>query len=341
MIGIRADGNSEIATGHIIRCLAIANGLKDIGCDCVFIVADDNSADLLLSSGFEIITLHSVWNDLDKEITALTNIIDENKIEKLIVDSYFVTEKYLSSLEEHCRVIYIDDLNIFRYPVSFLINYNLYEKYIPYSEIYAGTKTKYLLGPKYAPLRPEFKNHVRKSRDKVEKILITVGGVDIYNVADIILEKVVTDDYFKGIDFHVVAGKLNSHLNELKQIAKKYPQIKIHQDVKRMSDLMLDSDISVTAGGSTMYELCACGLPSVCLSVAANQLMAVKAFSDKGLMEYAGDIRYGADECISRVVVGLKKYMGDFAMRSRCGKEMSELVDGQGVKNICEILSTI
>lgn len=336
MIAIRVDGNSEIATGHIMRCLAVANGLKASGKECIFIVADDNSESLLSSSGFKIINLHSVWNDLDSEISKIIAIIKEQKIDRLVVDTYFVTEKYLSALEEVCRVIYIDDLNAFRYPVSVLINYNLYASDIPYSKIYAGTNTRLFLGPKYAPLRSEFQNIRPHFRENVKKILITAGGVDTYNAAGQILQKVVTDDFLNGIEFHVVAGRLNSHTGELESISKKYPNVIIHKSVERMSELMCDCDIAVTAGGSTMYELCTCGVPSVCFSWADNQIQAVSVFTKKGLMIGAGDIRDDADGCVSKIVEGLKVYCSDYEMRVRCGERMKMLVDGGGVGRICD-----
>ncbi len=338
MIAIRVDGNSEIATGHIMRCLAVANGLKASRKECIFIVADDDSESLLSSSGFKIINLHSVWNDLDCEISNIIAVIEEQKIDRLIVDTYFLTEKYISALEEVCRVIYIDDLNAFRYPVSVLINYNLYASDIPYSKIYAGTDTRLFLGPKYAPLRSEFQNIKPHFRENVKKILITAGGVDTYNAAGQILQKVVTDDFFNGIEFHVVAGRLNSHIGELRGLAKENSSVVIHQNLKNMSELMQDCDIAVTAGGSTMYELCACGVPSICFSWADNQIMGVNAFSTSGLMTSAGDIRDDAKGCVSKIVEGLEVYCGDYEMRVRCGERMKKLVDGGGVERICDLV---
>ena len=338
MIAIRVDGNSEIATGHIMRCLAVANGLRASRTECIFIVADDDSESLLVDSGFKIINLHSVWNDLDFEISKIITVIKDQKIDRLIVDTYFVTEKYFTALEKVCRVIYIDGINAFKCPVSVVINYNLYAKDIPYSTIYAGTKTRLLLGPKYAPLRSEFQNIRPHFRENVKKILITAGGVDTYNAAGKILCKVVNDDFFYGIEFHVIAGRLNSHIAELETISKKYPNVIIHKSVERMSELMCDCDIAVTAGGSTMYELCACGVPSICFSWADNQIPGVSVFTKTGLMIGAGDLRDDSDNCLKAVVDGLKMYCGEYEMRVRCGERLKSVVDGMGVGRICKIL---
>lgn len=336
MIAIRVDGNSEIATGHIMRCLAIAHGLKDSGQNCVFIVADNDSEQLLIKSGFRIINLDSKWNNLDEEIAEITDAIVKNGIDRLIVDTYIITETYLSALEKICKVIYIDDLNAFRYPVSVVVNYNLYGLDIPYSKIYQETHTKLLLGPKYAPLRDEFRNINPCFRNNVEKILITAGGADTFNAAGHIIAQVVADDFFKGIEFHVVAGRLNLHIAELKSMAETYPSIVIHQNVQIMSELMLDCDIAVTAGGSTMYELCACGVPSICFSWADNQLSGVKAFSERGLMKSAGDIRDNREKCIQQIIIHLKDYITNAEKRKIDSINMRKITDGYGAKRLAD-----
>ncbi len=341
MIAIRVDGNSEIATGHIMRCLSIANGLREYGQDCLFIVADENSEQLLANTDFKVINLHSIWNNLEYELPKITEVIFKYGIDKIIVDTYSVTYKYLDALEEKCSIIYIDDMNFFKYPVSALINYNIYADKFRYSNSYTGTKTKFFFNPDYAPLRSEFKNIIPVFRKKVEKILITAGGVDTYNAAGQILSKVVVDDFFDGVEFHMVVGRLNSHIMELEEAASKYSSVVIHKNVEKMSLLMVDCDVAVTAGGSTMYELCACGVPSVCFSWVDNQMSSVDEFSDRGLMIGAGDIRSDTELCISKIVDGLKRYCVSYSDRVYFGERMRDVVDGEGVKRICEVVIDI
>ena len=316
-----------------MRCLALANGLKKAGQTPLFIVADENSEQLLQSSGYRIINLHTQWNNLDSEITQITAVLQQQKITKLIVDTYFVTEKYLSSLEKVCPVIYIDDLNLFQYPVSVVVNYNIYASDIPYQEIYRGIKTKLLLGPQYAPLREEFQNIEPCIRDSVQRILITVGGSDRYNIAGKILQEICVDNRFSGIEFHVVVGKLNPHITELQELAEVNPLIKIHQNVTEMAKLMQSCDLAVTAGGSTMYELCACGIPSVCFSWADNQLMAVKSFSEKGIVPCAGDMRVDEVGCVCGIIECLYELLEDKKMRGERSRLMRRVADGMGVWN--------
>lgn len=169
MIGIRVDGNSEIATGHFMRCLSIASGIKNMGLECLFITADEKGRFFLSSYGFKVICLNSQWDKLDQEIDYMIEVIKQYGIDKLIVDSYYVTLHYLRVLEIYTKVIYMDDLNLFKYPVSMLINYNIYYKLFSYEELYQNSNTQLLLGCDFAPLRNEFIGLKFLFRDRVKK----------------------------------------------------------------------------------------------------------------------------------------------------------------------------
>ncbi len=338
MIGIRVDTNREIATGHVMRCLSIAFGMKTRGIDCVFITADEYAKQIVSSNGFEVVCLNSQWNEFDNELENLIKLLQEYKIAKLIIDSYYVTEQYLGRLAYKTKVIYIDDMNFFRYPVSMVINYNVYYDIFRYPEIYSGTKTQLLLGCDYAPLREEFKSIQPLFRGNVKKVLITSGGTDQFNVAGKLLSKVVRDKLFEGIKFHVVVGRMNTHLDFLKKLSDRSNRIELHQNVKAMSELMRYCDIAITAGGSTMYELCACGVPSICFSFADNQLYGVKGFERELLMTYAGDVRDDENQCISNLIASIEDYIADSNLRKEKAINMRKKVDGNGVNRIVKAI---
>lgn len=341
MIGIRVDANKEIATGHVMRCLSIASVMKNVGIDCVFITADENAKQIVYSNGFEVICLNSQWNDHDREIKSLINVIQEYKIDKLIIDSYYVTKKYLEQLMAHTKVIYIDDMNFFRYPVSMVVNYNIYYEIFSYPEIYSGTDTQLLLGCDYVPLRDEFKSVTPSYREMVKKLLITTGGADQYNVAGKLLNTIIKEKLFKGMGFHVVVGKLNNHYDYLQELSNKRNSIVLHQDVKTMSVLMTNCDIAITAGGSTIYELCSCGIPAICFSFADNQLYGVKGFESEGLMAYAGDFRDGEEECISNLIFYIEEYISNPQARNERTVNMRKKVDGHGVERIVSAIISL
>ena len=338
MIGIRVDANNEIATGHVMRCLSIAFGIKKADKECFFITADENAKEILAPYGFEVICLNSQWNDLNKETEKLVEVIREFNIDKLIIDSYFVTPQYLKRLMIYTKVIYIDDMNFFKYPVSMVINYNSYYEIFLYPVIYANTETELLLGCEFAPLREEFSLVKPLYRNKVKKVLISTGGTDKFNLAGKLLNGIKEKKLFRGIEFHVVVGTLNPNFGYLLNLSDRNVSIVLHKNVKSMSKLMISCDIAITAGGSTMYELCACGIPTICFSFADNQLYGVRKFANDGIMAYAGDIRDSEGRCILNLIDYIEEYIRNANERKKKSVRMRKKVDGNGVKRIVKAI---
>lgn len=334
MLFIRTDGNSEIGTGHIMRCLSIAQSARRIGRNCIFITANKEMEALLAEQGFPIICLNSTWNDLDDETGKMEAIIREHKIDRLLIDSYFVTEDYLRKLQELTTVAYIDDLNAFHYPCDLLINYNIYADKFDYPACYPTTKL--LLGCKYAPLREEFQNLPQRIvRGLVKSVLVTTGGSDPYNVAGRLAERAKKTADLRHLEYHIVAGRFNPHLPDLMRLAEEFPGIIVHSDVRNMSQLMLDCDIAVSAAGSTLYELCACGVPSTIFALADNQLDGISAFSE-GFMLGAGDFRKNANVCVDNLLSNVARLAEDFELRRALSTRNRALIDGQGTVRICQ-----
>ena len=339
MLYIRADGNSEIGTGHIMRCLSIANAVRQSGGDCIFITADKSLESLLAEQGFQIICLDSVWNDLDKETVKMERLIAERKIVRLLIDSYFVTSDYLNRLRSLTRIAYIDDLDVFRYPCDLLINYNIYAGKFNYPVRYPDTML--LLGCKYVPLREEFQDlPAREIHSSAKSVLITTGGGDPYNVAGKLTERLKRDTSLCELNIHIVAGLFNSNLPLLRSLEENFPSVMIHRNVRHMSALMISCDIAISAGGSTLYELCSCGIPSTIFAWANNQLDAVATFSE-GYMLGAGDYREDKAACLDKLVANIVRLSEDFSLRREVSANCRALVDGRGAERVAVALSEI
>lgn len=143
MIGIRADANSIIATGHVMRCITIARQLVKLGENVTFFMADEESKavyDLYAADlhGCTPVVLGSSWDDKMGEVEVLTAALRERGVRALLVDSYSVTCGYFRELRRVCPVAYIDDLGKEAYPVDLLINYSGYYKELGYEKMYAG-----------------------------------------------------------------------------------------------------------------------------------------------------------------------------------------------------------
>ena len=155
-IGIRVDMNPVIATGHMMRCLSIADSIVELGKKVIFITADDYPLELIKQRGHEAVVLDTDWQKMEDELPSLLPILESRNVARVLVDSYQVTEEYLQALEAHVKVSYLDDLDMFSYPVDQLICYANYYNLFSYGQ--KGEKEGCYLGLKYVPLRRAFQN---------------------------------------------------------------------------------------------------------------------------------------------------------------------------------------
>lgn len=342
VIYIRVDANSEIATGHVMRTLAIAKQIRKLGGECKFIVSDEYAKPIINNSGFEVICLQSQWNDLDKEIPQMQELIETNEIKVLLIDSYSITKKYLKYLRDKVYVAYIDDLNLFKYPVHLVINYSNYYERFRYDLLnYNNKETKFLLGCKYIPLREEFKKLVRKKKENITDILVTTGGTDEYHVTYAFLNHICKEKKIDNINLHVVIGRFNRDVEKINQLSREYDNIKVYQDIDYMSKLMMMCDLGISAGGTTLFELCACGLPTICFVIADNQLMGTKELAEKGFMYNIGDIRNDIYQGILNIEKQINYLIQSPSERYKYSEKMQKLVDGKGAERIARYLLNI
>ncbi len=354
MIFIRADANGIMGSGHVMRCLSVAHAFKRMHQEVLFITADPWSNKLIDNKGFDTVCLNSAFDDPDSELSKISKIIEKNKPELLLVDSYYVTEKYFNSLSGIVRTAYMDDLNKQVWNTDVLINYNIFSSVYDYS----GYKnTKLLLGMKYAPLRTEFEGLKKHEiKEKVSDVLVSVGGADPEGVTEKIISSVCSS--YEGIRFHIVVGALNSGIEKIKamaagslsenqfaQSARHYftgdgqsaGNIILHINETHMSKLMMSCDAALAAAGSTLYELCACGVPTVTFGLADNQLTAIEEFGHRELMISAGDCRENSNFTFD-AERALFKLINDRTMREKMSLKMQTLVDGKGADRIAEEL---
>lgn len=340
---IRVDANGEIGTGHLMRCLAIAEEYRAGGGEAVFLIADASCADILERRDFPYRCLHSAWNDLEGETELLIGAVEEEGTPLLLVDSYFVTRHYLSALREHAIVAYMDDLDRFVYPVDLLINYNLYARQLDYPRRYrgAGMDTRFALGCGYAPLRQEFRGVGREVPERVRRVLVTTGGADAYDVTEHLLAAFCERPWFRQLEYEVIVGKFNPHGPGLEGRWARHGNIHFRYDVEDMAAYMTSCDLAVTAGGSTVYELMACGTPAVAYSLADNQLGIVRAASEMGLIPWAGDVRDDISACCRSAASEIEKCIQEPEIMRKRSRRMREMVDGKGCARIVAMLDSI
>ena len=331
MILFRADGNPDIGTGHIMRCLSLADALQEQGWEITFITAEPYFQRLIQTRGYPCTVLGTAYDRMEEELSIFLPIIERERPELVILDSYFVTPQYMEAIRNISRLLYIDDLNAFDYPADAVVNYNIYGPELPYPQ----NKT-YFLGPQYAPLRKEFQGlSQRNTKDRVENVLVSTGGTDQYHVALHCAEYLREHLPRENMIFHLVLGAMNQDAAELERIAEELPFIRLHRQITNMCSLMLQCDAAISAAGTTLYELCACGLPTVTYILADNQIQGAQMFQKAGLMPCAGDIR--EDACfLERLFELLNSLADDFAQRQRIAEQMQGAVDGRGAVRLAK-----
>lgn len=336
MIGFRVDANEVIATGHLMRCISIALECKKRGQQCIFFMSEDKETERLRTAGFQYYILNSDWKNLDNEISEFQKILENYKLNYLVVDSYQATAGYLAALEEIQPVCYIDDLKREVYDVSVVIHYISPYKSSSYEEMYRNTHTQLLNNMKYAPLRPEF--HYKKGQIIREKsILITTGGTDFFNVAGKVAALCQNSMQIKSYKIHLIIGSMNQHETELEQLAEKYTNIILHKNITNMSDYMRLCEVAVSAGGTTLLELCACKIPTVCFSFADNQVKFANDMGKIGAVKYVGDVRK-IEDIENKIVKQLLIFIKNEEERKKYADCMGKLIDGHGTERIADVL---
>lgn len=374
-IGIRVDANDTVATGHVMRCITIARQLIRLGGDVLFYTADAGAAELLGKAGMEYVCLNTRWDRMEEETAVLCEKLSETGCGKLLVDSYQVTAAYFEALKDCCKLIYIDDCFADMYPVDMIINYNAYHERFPYGEAYGG-RTKLLLGTAYVPLREEFGGRVKdgeehaavcvkkqgaengaeahgKTEDKAGygitfeetqentdrnrmNVLLSSGGGDLCNALPGILAAAVKEECFRDVVFHTVVGGFNRNREELMDMAQRYPNIRLHERVDNMAQLMGQCGAAVSAAGTMLFELSAMQVPAVFFVSADNQQYDSEFFARQERMFFSGDIRRDRQQCLDNICAQLKRLIEDEGLRARMKKRLGEVTDAKGAQRIAE-----
>ena len=340
MLLFRADGNEKIGTGHVMRCLAIAEAAAEYGVGSVFVTADYEMERVIKQRNHDCYVLDTDYRENDEN--RLEAIAEDIKPDAIFVDSYYVSQDYFFNLfswchSNNCKLIYIDDLKAFPYCCDFLVNYQIHANYYEYDALYSAcSKPSLLLGLKYVPLRREFgtlvSNVVKK---EVLDVLVSTGGADPENLSIELMKRAMFEDY----RFHFVIGAMNSDRKVLKELSRRASNIHIYENVSKMSVLMESCDIAISASGSTLYELCSLRVPTISYILADNQKEIAEAFDAKGIIRNCGDIRIIGKEKLAEVLLeNVNLLSRNYKERCEIVDRMSSVVDGKGAGRIVRAL---
>lgn len=330
---IRADGNSQIGMGHLMRTLSIAIALKEKKVNVFYITNESESKRFVEERGFSCHLLSQKFDKMEYEVEETLAFIKEKQIRLILVDSYNATEAYLSTINAQIPVFYLDDLGRMDLPVSGLINYNVYGNDMGYEKSY-GPDAKLLLGSTYAPVKPQFLQTEYTLRKDAKNILITMGGSDALNItgqlAKVLLEKLSND-----VCITAICGRFNPHLSEVQSLAQKDARLKVLTDVTDMWNVMAESDLCIASASSTMYELSTMGIPSICCYYVENQRRIAEGFAHLGLCN-AGDFSKEPEKVLTCIKTEVENLLADNKNREALSTKMKKICDGKGANRIAE-----
>jgi UDP-2,4-diacetamido-2,4,6-trideoxy-beta-L-altropyranose hydrolase len=331
---IRADASTEIGTGHLMRCLALAQAWKDAEGQVTFISACQNEGLLqrLREEKFDVHVLgHTYPDSSDWDYTK--NILADHSSAWVVLDSYHFDEVYQQRVKEagH-RLLVIDDMaHLKHYYADILLNQNLHAEQLHYS---CEPYTRLLLGTRYVLLRREFlgwKDWKQEIPEIARRVLVTLGGGDPENYTLKVIQALRKVDV-PGLEATVVVGASNPHANTLEAaIGQSRIPIHLSPDARNMPELMAWADLAVSAGGSTVWELAFMGVPTITLVLADNQQYIVKELNRAGVTLALG-------WCTDMSSVDMGAAFMQLSRASRVRMEMiqrgQQLVDGKGGQRV-------
>lgn len=323
----RADASAVIGTGHVMRCLTLANEGKKKGGDSCFVLRrpDKRIVETITSFGHQVIELepvnsphqnnnsslaHADWSlvSQDQDANETIEVIHRFKPDWVVVDHYGLDATWLSIIPKNqAKIFVIDDLGDRDLICELLLDQNLgasakkYEKRVP-------KNCNLLLGTKFSLLRSDFRAwrgrslNGRFDRD-VERVLVTMGGSDAENYTLRVLKELAKSRHAKNSVFTVVVGGAYLHRTTLNQfVGSSGLNISVLENVNNMAEIMSNSELCIGASGSTVWERCCLGLPSITLSIAKNQNKIAEELSKRNVSIYS---------TIENLLIDFEKFFGN------------------------------
>ena len=337
----RADATSEIGAGHVMRCIALAQRWKAMRGRAIFLSYCE-SADLrrrIVSEGFEYVPIDS-QKPSHKELPIIIDTLEKvrSSIEQdpwVVLDGYLFSTNYHTKVKETgLKLLVIDDYNhLSFYDADIIVNQNLKNGTYRYKCHSDAVK---LMGTQYALIRDEFlkyKDFNREFPEKARRILVTMGGSDNDNNTVKVLR---ATKMFKDPDLEikVVAGASNPNITSVRQsVASKSINCKLIESVNDMASLMAWADLAVTAGGSTCWELCFMGVPSIVVCVADNQRE-----TSRNMGKMNGGLVFDANSLSEPrgLVKAFEELIFNREMRRDISFKMRDEIDGYGSQRIID-----
>jgi len=330
----RADASSKMGTGHLMRCLALAQYCADHGAGVTFVTACDNPVLLqrLHSEGFHVVRIEHPYPD-PSDWDTTEAVLQKNPGAWVVLDGYHFDTTYQDSIRSsgHELLVWDDAAHLGCYSTDVILNQNLHAGTLNY---HCKGQCDLLLGNKYVVLRREFdsfKTWNREIPSVAKNILVTLGGADRENHTLKVVKGLLLLD-LHDINIRVVLGPANCHYHAIREaVTGSVHDIKLIQHTEEIAQSMAWADLAISSGGSTVWELAFMATPTVvgCLSD-------VEALSVAGLRAAGICLCFGwyGDFDSSQIASLIEDCIYDSQWRQNSSDRSRELFDGRGAERV-------
>ncbi len=354
-VAIRVDASNDIGTGHLMRCLTLATGLKKCGAQVRFVSRHmpQHLGDIVNAKGHEFVRFSGIpsakvtddssyahWLGVSQAEDAedTTRALSDQRWDWLVVDHYALDARWEIVLRNAAkRILVIDDIADRPHNCDVLLDQNFYVDMDTRYLDKVSAHCRLLLGPHYALLREEF----RKLREQitvrtglVKRIHVFFGGVDVGNHTTMAIEALANISSH-GLQVDVVIGAQHPHREQIESACTDHGFL-CHVQTDQMAELMAYADLAVGAGGSASWERCCLGLPALVLSTATNQRRLVEEAALQGLM-YAPLVR---SDAVLSIELHLKALLDNPSLLQLISRSALDAVDGLGVQRVLRAMES-
>ena len=329
VIVFRVDSSQQIGSGHVMRCLTLAERFRSKRkAEVIFLMRDldGNLIDLVKKQEYKVNVLprsahdydlsgYEAWLTVPQELDAEQSISCLSGIgivDLLVVDSYAIDVIWEDKLRPYSKkIMVIDDLANRRHDCDILLDQNLYKNM---NNRYVGlvpSDCTLFLGPQYALLRQEFyeaRKRLKNRSEKLKNIVVFFGGVDATNETMKSLKALAIIDSSQ-FNIDVIVGNGNPHKKEIKTLCSEHHNWYYHCQVNNMAEFMAKADIAIGAGGTTTWERCFLHLPAIVIAVAENQIEIAEACANHGFIKYLG---FHREVNVNDIVGAIRKVQGGY-----------------------------
>lgn len=357
-VAVRCDSSVMIGSGHFMRCFTLALELVRTGSKVRFLCRhiSPTLAAKVRAAGMELRILpsllnrdcvqdlaHSSWLGVGQMEDATDSIgaLKDAKWDWLIVDHYALDVRWEREVRQVVeRIMVVDDLADRKHCCDVLLDQNLGKAAGHYANL-VPDDCELLLGPTYALLAPMFQENRGSSISArlgrpAERLLITMGGVDKDDITGWVLGNLRNAILPMDMSITVVMGGAAPWVDRVRRLASEMQWCtEVFVDVNDMARRMVESDVAIGAAGSTTWERCCLGLPSIVLVLASNQSQIAEALAAQKACLVVDHQRSDAGTTLRS---SIERLINDNDFRLAMSIAASSVTDGDGVNRVLKNL---